>query len=72
MAALDEIPELGQQDPARAVLNQAPPLEPANLFELDLVLQEALVREGGGWGIERARESAPTHAPIFRVARHTA
>jgi putative acyl-CoA dehydrogenase len=57
MAALDEIPELDQQDPARAVLNQAPPLEPANLFELDLALQEGLAREGGGWGIERAREA---------------
>jgi putative acyl-CoA dehydrogenase len=57
MAALDEIPELDQQDPVRAVLNQAPPLEPANLFELDLALQEALAREGGGWGIERAREA---------------
>jgi putative acyl-CoA dehydrogenase len=64
MAALDEIPELGQQDPARAVLNQAPPLEPANLFELDLVLQEALAREGGGWGIERAREAGAAAGSI--------
>ncbi len=46
-----------QQDPARAVLNQPPPLEPVNLFELDLALQEALAREGGGWGIERVREA---------------
>jgi putative acyl-CoA dehydrogenase len=44
-------------DPARAVLNQAPELEPVNLFEVDLALQEALVREGGGWGVERAREA---------------
>jgi putative acyl-CoA dehydrogenase len=44
-------------DPARAVLNQPPPLEPINLFETDLALQEALEREGGGWGIERAREA---------------
>jgi putative acyl-CoA dehydrogenase len=57
MAALDEIPELDQLDPARAVRNQPPPLEPVNLFELDLALQEALVREGGAWGIERAREA---------------
>ena len=41
---------LEQQDPSRAVLNQAPPLEPVNLFELDLALQEALAREGGDWG----------------------
>ena len=44
-------------DPAREVLNQAPPLQPANLFELDLALAEALEREGGGWGADRAREA---------------
>ncbi len=44
-------------DPAREVLNQTPPLEPANLFELDVALQEALEREGGGWGADRAREA---------------
>ena len=56
MAALDET-TTQQQDPARAVLNQAPPLEPVNLFDLDLALQEALLREGGDWGVERAREA---------------
>src|ERR1700754_1401363 len=44
-------------DPAREVLNQAPPLQPANLFELDLALQEALEREGGGWGADLAHEA---------------
>ncbi|MGZ4193536.1 MAG: acyl-CoA dehydrogenase family protein [Solirubrobacteraceae bacterium] len=44
-------------DPAREVLNQAPPLQPANLFELDLPLQEALEREGGAWGAGQAREA---------------
>ena len=44
-------------DPARDVLNQAPPLQPANFFELDIALQEALEREGGGWGADRAREA---------------
>ena len=44
-------------DPAREVLNQAPPLEPANLFELDAALVEGLEREGGGWGADRAREA---------------
>ncbi|HEY6525574.1 MAG TPA: acyl-CoA dehydrogenase family protein [Solirubrobacteraceae bacterium] len=44
-------------DPAREVLNQAPPLEPANLFTLDAALHEALEREGGGWGADRARET---------------
>src|SRR2546421_3630086 len=44
-------------NPAREVLNQAPPLQPINLFEVDLALQEALTREGGEWGIDRAREA---------------
>jgi putative acyl-CoA dehydrogenase len=44
-------------DPAREVLNQAPPLEPINLFDADLALQEALEREGGGWGVDRVREA---------------
>ncbi len=44
-------------NPARDVLNQPPPLQPANLFALDLALREALEREGGGWGVDRAREA---------------
>jgi putative acyl-CoA dehydrogenase len=44
-------------DPARTVLNQAPPLEPINLFDVDLALREALSREGGEWGVDRAREA---------------
>jgi len=43
-------------NPAREVVNQAPPLQPINLFETDLALREALDREGGGWGAERAQE----------------
>jgi putative acyl-CoA dehydrogenase len=43
-------------DPAREVLNQAPPLQPVNLFEIDLALREAMEREGGEWGIDRAME----------------
>jgi putative acyl-CoA dehydrogenase len=43
--------------PAREVRNQAPPLQPVNLFEVDLALREALEREGGGWGVDRAREA---------------
>jgi hypothetical protein len=43
---------LQQSDPAREVLNQTPPLQPVNLFEVDLVLHEALVREGGEWGLD--------------------
>ena len=43
--------------PARAVLNQPPPLQPVNLFEQDLALREALAREGGEWGEARARET---------------
>src|SRR5438105_12690619 len=51
MAAID------LTDPAREVLNQAPPLAPVNLFDVDLALQEALEREGGGWGVDRVREA---------------
>ena len=36
------------------VLNQAPPIAPYNVFEADLALREALEREGGGWGVDRA------------------
>jgi putative acyl-CoA dehydrogenase len=48
---------LDSTDPAREVINQAPPLQPVNLFDLDAALQEALEREGGGWGVDRAREA---------------
>ena len=44
-------------DPAREVRNQAPPLQPIDLFESDLALREALEREGGGWGVDRAHEA---------------
>jgi putative acyl-CoA dehydrogenase len=48
--------EQKRSDPTLAVRNQAPPLHPANFYELDLALQEGLWREGGGWGEEQARE----------------
>jgi putative acyl-CoA dehydrogenase len=38
------------------VFNQPPPFENENLFELDIALQEALVREKGAWGIDRVRD----------------
>jgi putative acyl-CoA dehydrogenase len=51
-------------DPAREVLNQAPPLQPIDLFEVDLALREALDREGGGWGAERAHEAGVTAGSV--------
>jgi putative acyl-CoA dehydrogenase len=39
------------------VLNQAPPIVPYNVFEADVALGEALEREGGGWGIDRLRDT---------------
>jgi putative acyl-CoA dehydrogenase len=39
------------------VLNQAPPIVPYNVFEADLPLREAVQREGGGWGIDRLRDT---------------
>jgi putative acyl-CoA dehydrogenase len=44
-------------NPARDVLNQAPPLQPVDLFEIDLALREAVQREGGGWGIDRLNDA---------------
>ncbi|MBJ7329418.1 MAG: acyl-CoA dehydrogenase family protein [Solirubrobacteraceae bacterium] len=41
----------------REVRNQAPPLQPYNLFEADLALQEAIERHGGGWGVDRLRDT---------------
>jgi Adaptive response protein AidB N-terminal domain/Acyl-CoA dehydrogenase, C-terminal domain len=43
--------------PARAVLNQPPPLEGVDTFALDLALREGLEREGGGWGARDAHEA---------------
>jgi len=51
-------------DPAREVLNQTPPLQPANLFELDAALAEGLEREGGGWGTPRASEAGAVAGSI--------
>src|SRR5438309_794896 len=38
------------------VLNQPPPSDGLNLFDSDPALREALVREGGAWGEDRARD----------------
>jgi len=38
------------------VFNQPPPIVPYNVLEADVVLGEALEREGGGWGVDRLRE----------------
>ena len=39
------------------VLNQSVPFEDVNLFEADLALREALEREGGGWAVDRVRDT---------------
>jgi len=54
MATLESV------DPAREVLNQAPPLEPISLLDCDLALREAIVREGGEWGLDAVREAGVT------------
>jgi putative acyl-CoA dehydrogenase len=38
------------------VLNQPPPLVDYNAFEADVALREAVIREGGAWGLERVRD----------------
>jgi putative acyl-CoA dehydrogenase len=40
-----------------AVENQPPPITPYNVFEADLPLREAVEREGGGWGVDRLRDT---------------
>src|SRR5687767_10386976 len=49
--------EISQTGGTHAVENQAPPLAPYNVFSADLPLQEALEREGGGWGVDRLRDT---------------
>jgi putative acyl-CoA dehydrogenase len=44
-------------NPSREVRNQALAPQPIDLFAVDLALGEALAREGGGWGAERAHEA---------------
>jgi putative acyl-CoA dehydrogenase len=44
-------------DPAREVLNQAPALQPVDLFAVDEALREGLEREGGSWGAPLAHET---------------
>ncbi len=39
------------------VENQPPPLVPYDVFEADLALREAVEREGGGWGVDRLRDT---------------
>src|SRR5258708_4047863 len=52
MATLDHRPTSATHE----VTNQPPPFEDQNLFELDVALQEGLVREGGDWGVDRVRD----------------
>jgi putative acyl-CoA dehydrogenase len=56
-------------DATRAVRNQAPPLLPVDLFGTDVALQEAIEREGGGWGIDRLRETSAVAGSV-EAAEH--
>jgi putative acyl-CoA dehydrogenase len=38
------------------VINQSEPFVDVNVFDSDLALQEAVEREGGGWGVDRMRD----------------
>jgi putative acyl-CoA dehydrogenase len=60
MTALDPCPSVGDVDPepvpafeTHVVENQPPALENYNPFETDAALKEAVIREGGEWGLER-------------------
>jgi len=39
------------------VFNQPPTLAPYNVFDADTALREAVEREGGGWGVDRLRDT---------------
>jgi putative acyl-CoA dehydrogenase len=56
-------------DATRAVRNQAPPLLPVDWLGSDLALQEALEREGGGWGIDRLHETSAVAGSV-EAAEH--
>lgn len=59
MATTDTSSPTRQREHAmRAALNQAPPLLPLNLLDADVALTEALVREGGSWGLDHVRAGA--------------
>ena len=72
----------GEVDPAREVLNQAPPLQPVNLFEVDVALQEALESRGrrvgrrararDRGGVPAARRPASTRAGPSATSRSCA
>ena len=60
MTALDPRPSVGDVEPEPApayethvVENQPPALENYNPFETDAALKQAVIREGGEWGLER-------------------
>ena len=38
------------------VVNQSEPFVDVNLFDSDVALQEAVEREGAGWGVDRMRD----------------
>jgi putative acyl-CoA dehydrogenase len=46
------------------VTNQPPPLWPYNVFTADTALGEAIEREGGGWGVDRLRETGEAAGSI--------
>jgi putative acyl-CoA dehydrogenase len=48
--------ERGTSGQTHEVFNQAPPIEPYNVFEADTPLREALERENAGWGVDRVRD----------------
>jgi putative acyl-CoA dehydrogenase len=50
------------------VVNQPPPLVDYNAFEADPALGEALVREGGEWGLDRVRDFGATVASAEALA----
>ena len=81
MSDLDSIRTATGSPSTDEVTNQSPPLEGYNVFDADRALGEAVIREGGAWGVDRIRalgalaggealrlgEAANRNPPILRA-----
>src|SRR4029079_6743631 len=54
-SAMSTVPRIAPRD-THDVINQSEPFVDVNWFDSDVALQEALAREGGGWGVDRIRD----------------
>ena len=55
LRAMTTMPRTATAD-THEVINQSEPFVDVNVFDSDAALQEAVEREGGGWGVDRMRD----------------